>query len=94
MYGRNGFCFSQNFKRKEVTNKRYFTYLIAYIHNNAIHHGFAKNPEDWPCSSWHAYMQNRKTKIEKNTAMEWFGGKEGFLEIHQNSRPFDISFEF
>ncbi|HSY61275.1 MAG TPA: hypothetical protein VK796_05330, partial [Cytophaga sp.] len=40
MYNRKGSLFIPNFKRKEINNETYMTQLMAYIHNNPVHHGF------------------------------------------------------
>jgi putative transposase len=47
MYGRMGSLFIRPFKRKSVTDEVYFTQLIAYIHNNPVHHGICKDLLDW-----------------------------------------------
>ena len=49
-YQRTGALFESPFKRKLVVNDRYFTYLIAYIHQNPRKHGFVKDFRDWPYS--------------------------------------------
>lgn len=82
-YNRKGSLFIPNFKRKVIDSDEYFVRLIAYIHNNPIHHGFTKNLNDWPFSSWSAYMMKKNTKINMEEAMQWFGDKETFEAVHQ-----------
>lgn len=83
MYNRKGSLFIPNFNRKLIDSDEYFVRLIAYIHNNPVHHGFAKHPSDWPFSSWHAYLLNRLTRIKKDEAMQWFGDLNNFNEVHR-----------
>jgi REP element-mobilizing transposase RayT len=81
-FNRKGSLFISKFNRKYINTEAYFTRLIAYIHNNPIHHGFVKYLNDWPHSSWHAYLLNKNTKINKEEGLEWFGGKEAFEALH------------
>jgi putative transposase len=83
MYDRRGSLFERPFKRKIVSDENYFTQLIAYIHNNPVHHGFCKNLIDWPYSSFHAYLVDKPTKLNKKYLDEWFGNREALLEFHQ-----------
>lgn len=83
-YDRMGSLFKRAFRRKRINSDQYFSQLIIYIHNNPVHHGFVKNAIDWPYSSWHAYMTNKNTKINRDEGLQWFGGKEAFEKIHQD----------
>lgn len=78
LYSRKGSLFISNFNRKLIDSEEYFGTLIAYIHNNPIHHGFVKHPKYWLHSSWHAYLQEKKTKIKKEDGIEWFGNRSEF----------------
>ncbi len=82
-YNRKGSLFIPNFRRKQIDSDEYFVRLIAYIHNNPIHHGFTKNLDDWPFSSWHAYMVDKLTNVKKDDAMQWFGDRANFRSIHR-----------
>ncbi|WP_234572987.1 hypothetical protein [Rhodohalobacter sp. 614A] len=83
MYNRKGSLFIPNFNRKLIDSDEYFVRLIAYIHNNPIHHGFTSHPNQWPFSSWHAYVLNKLTRIKKEEALLWFGDVENFKTIHR-----------
>ena len=82
MYGRRGSLFMRPFKRKPVLDAPYLTQLIAYIHNNPVHHGFCKEILDWPHSSLHAYLMDKPTKLNKKYLEDWFGNKEGLMRFH------------
>lgn len=83
-YERMGSLFKPNFERKCVDNRKYFKHLIAYIHNNPIHHGFVKDYNDWLYSSWFAYLFDKRTKIKKMEGLNWFGSEDTFRKVHQN----------
>ncbi|MBL6447076.1 hypothetical protein JMN32_12205 [Fulvivirga sp. 29W222] len=89
-YSRKGSLFTPNFKRKPVESDSYFTALIAYIHNNPVHHGFVKNAEEWRHSSYHGYLLDKRTKIAREEGLQWFGGKEEFVTVHQQLKKQDV----
>jgi putative transposase len=93
MYDRRGSLFERPFKRKIVSDENYFTQLIAYIHNNPVHHGFCNNLVDWPHSSFHTYLMDKPTKLNKKYLDEWFGNREALLEFHQSVKLSNIDFE-
>jgi len=84
-YNRKGSLFIPNFNRKLIDSYKYFVQLIAYIHNNPIHHGFTEDINDWPFSSWHAYMLDKLTNIKREKAMDWFGNQSNFKAIHHQA---------
>ena len=83
MHNRKGSLFTPNFPRKAIEDETYFTAVIAYIHNNPVYHGFSEKIKDWPHSSWHAYLSDKPTNISREEVLEWFGGKEAFIDFHQ-----------
>ncbi|MEO9884684.1 MAG: hypothetical protein ABJR05_02565 [Balneola sp.] len=87
MYGRKGSLFIPNFNRKLIDSDEYFVRLIAYIHNNPVHHGFVQSPNEWAFSSWHAYLLDKNTQINKKEGFEWFGTKENFEAAHRELQP-------
>jgi REP element-mobilizing transposase RayT len=89
-YDRKGSLFMPNFERKHVDSNQYFTRLITYIHNNPVHHGFVNSPDDWTYSSWHAYLLDKSTRINKAEGLSWFGSKDIFIEIHQQLKAEEL----
>ena len=83
MYERKGTLFRERFRRKSVENDCYYTRLIGYIHNNPVHHGFVEYTQDWTWSSYHAYVSNKTTKLEKGEVLDWFGNQKEFVKYHQ-----------
>ena len=82
-YDRKGSLFNHRFKRKKVETTDYFIQLIKYIHLNPVHHGFVKHPSDWKFSSYHSFLDNKKTKIKRNEVLKWFDGTDNFRDLHQ-----------
>jgi hypothetical protein len=80
--GRTGSLFEHPFHRIEVTTDAYFTHLITYIHQNPQLHGFVGDFRDWPFSSYDAMLSDQTTRVQRDAALEWFGGRVGFLDCH------------
>jgi putative transposase len=100
LYKRTGSLFQPNFKRKEVSNPRYFAQLVLYIHNNPVKHGYVNNPVDWPYSSLHVFDDRRKpdeyrmlSNDNKEKVLNWFGGTSGFNSAHRQIPPLKSVFE-
>jgi len=62
MYNRKGSLFQRPFKQKPIDSEAYLKEVIFYIHHNPVHHGFTKQMEDWPYSSFPALLTNRLTR--------------------------------
>ncbi len=80
---RTGGLYEGRFGRKPVTTDRYFYNLITYIHRNPQKHGFVDDFRDWPYSSYHAILSDKPTRVERTAVLDWFGGGDNFIEIHQ-----------
>lgn len=87
-YGRTGALFQSTFKRKEIDNDYYFSWLIQYIHYNPIKATLCKNFEDWKYSSYNAIISKQPTKVAKEEVLAWFGDVEEFIRVH-NERIID-----
>jgi putative transposase len=83
MFDRKGALFLDYIKRKVVKNEAYFTKLIHYIHYNPVHHGFCKDLNDWVFTSYHSFLDNRVTPLEREYVLKWFGDKEKYTQFHQ-----------
>ena len=94
MYERRGSLFLDNIQRKKIENENYLTKLIHYIHYNPVHHGFVKEIEEWKHSSYHAFLSNKKTKLNRENVLEWFGGKNDFEKFHQWKPEMDFELHF
>ena len=84
VYERKGALFIDYLKRVEIDNDKYLCNLINYIHFNAVHHGFCRNPLDWKWTSLHAFLANKRTRIKVAEVLEKFGGFNDFKVAHAN----------
>ena len=89
-YNRHGALFERPFKRKGIENENYFQNLIAYIHNNPVHHTICEYPLQYPWSSYRTCLSNKPTKLKRKEVMELFGDIENFKYVHELKRN-DVS---
>ena len=82
VFERQGALFIDYLKRSEVMNEDCFRNLVNYIHFNAVHHGFCKNPLDWKWSSLHAFLTGKRSRIKRAETLNMFGGLEQFRAAH------------
>jgi hypothetical protein len=82
MYNRTGSLFEHPFHRIEVATDAYFVHLINYIHQNPQLHGFVDDFRAWPFSSYGTILSQRPTRVQRDSVLEWFGGRVGFLDCH------------
>jgi putative transposase len=72
-FNRHGGLFETPFDRIRITNEKYFTNLVHYIHNNPVHHGFCSFPADYPWSSYGSIISEKPTKLKRHKVLDWFG---------------------
>ena len=81
-YGRTGSLFQHPFGRVPITNERQFWNVIAYIHQNPQKHKFVEDFRDWKYSSYGILISDKPTKIQREIVLDWFGGKQPYLDLH------------
>lgn len=90
-YTRHGALFERPFRRKLINNESYFQNLIAYIHNNPVHHKICDHPIEYPWTSYLACLSDKPTKLKRNEVIEMFNDVDNFKYVHQlKSNPFSI----
>ncbi|MEW6404857.1 MAG: hypothetical protein AB1649_23930 [Chloroflexota bacterium] len=82
-YGRTGSLFEHPFRRVPITTDRQFWNVIAYIHQNPQKHKFVEDFRDWKWSSYGIILAEKPTKLKRDIVLDWFGGKESYLELHK-----------
>jgi len=92
-YNRMGSLFAPNVKRKVITNDRYFTELIVYIHNNPVHHGFVEDISHWVQSSYTRILEGNDPIVDEVEIIDWFGSKKAFVEAHKKTKGLMSVFE-
>jgi putative transposase len=86
VHNRAGRLFLYLFKRILVENEDYFACLINYIHRNPVHHGIVKNYDDWKYSSYHAYLSELPTHINRKEGLSLFSSLDDFIRFHQENK--------
>jgi len=82
-YGRTGSLFQHPFGRVMITSDRQFWNVIAYIHQNPQKHKFVADFRDWKYSSYGIILTEKKTSVNRNKVMEWFGNRDEYIELHK-----------
>jgi len=80
--GRTGSLFQQPFGRVRVDSERQFWNVIAYIHQNPQKHKFVDDFREWCWSSYRIMLSDKPTLLQRAEVLEWFGGKQQYLERH------------
>ena len=81
--GRTGSLFERPFHRIRIDTEQYFQNLVLYIHQNPAHHQFTDDFREYPWSSYQSIISVKPTKVDRETVLEWFDGKENFIETHR-----------
>ena len=66
-----------------VTSDRQFWNVIAYIHQNPQKHKFVDDFRDWKWSSYGVMLSEKPTKLNRSGVLDWFGGRDRYLELHK-----------
>ncbi|WP_395057471.1 transposase [Flavobacterium sp.] len=82
-YNRHGSLFERPFRRKEINHNKYFQNVIAYIHNNPVHHNICDHPLNYPWSSYITCLSDKPTKLKRKEVIEIFEDIENFKYVHE-----------
>jgi hypothetical protein len=82
-YGRTGSLFQHPFGRVIITNDRQFWSVVAYIHQNPQKHKFVNDFRNWKYSSYGAILSDQPTKLNRGVVLDWFGGRENYVKLHE-----------
>jgi len=95
-YNNKGNLFNQNFKGKELEDEDSLMRVLLYIHNNPVKHGFTQNISDWEYSSYHAYLNEDYTILERGALNGMFYNHDNFVLIHSRAGLLDsgLNLEF
>lgn len=82
-YRRTGSLIEKPFRRKEITSTDYLLETVCYIHLNPLKHGFAKNFEAYPYSSYSILSKgNDICWLNVREVYSWFGNRDNFISAH------------
>ena len=88
-FDRTGSLFQNPFGRIAVEYDSYAKRVTAYIHRNPQTHGLIDDFRKWSYSSYPALLAEGRTRLERETVLSWFGGRQGFEAYHRFDRPED-----
>lgn len=81
---RTGKLFELPFRRIEVGNDAYLSRLIYYIHANPQRHGLIDDFREYPHSSYHSHLSTKKTNLDRQSVLEWFGDQTAYRGFHNS----------
>ena len=79
---RHGSLIEHHFKRKEVTNVRYFANLVFHIHANPQLHGICDDFRQYPWSSYDRIISGKPSKLKREAVLAWFNNADNFIAYH------------
>ena len=82
-YNRHGALFERPFRRKQINFDNYLQNVIAYIHNNPVHHKICQHPIQYPWSSYTTCLSDKPTKLQRNDVITIFNDIENFKFVHE-----------
>ncbi|MHA8053045.1 transposase [Aquirufa sp. Wall-65K1] len=80
---RTGGLFENPFRRIAVEDEIYFNQLIKYLHFNPENHGIVHDFKQYKNSSFYDIATMKKSFIDKESVLEYFGGIDEFLQFHE-----------
>jgi len=81
-YNRTGSLFQEHFHRNRINDDDFFRQVVAYIHLNPVKHGFIENFRNYPHSSYSAFLSERKSFVDKDFVLNFFGTLNDFEAWH------------
>lgn len=81
-YDRVGSLFQGRYKVSQITSDSYFTRIITYIHQNPLSLPAIEKLEDYKYSSYHEYLTNVPSCLNKEVVIDWFGNLKQFIIGH------------
>lgn len=85
-FNRTGALFEKPFERKQITSERYLQNVIYYIHNNPVQHGFVKQMNLYPWTSFETIISDKPTKLKRQEVIEYYGDVENFIDYHNTTQ--------
>lgn len=89
-YNTRGALFERPFRRKRIDSPEYLKNVVAYIHNNPVHHGFCSHPIEYAWSSYNTCLSEKQTRLHRTELLTWFGNRENFQAEHQSAPKLNL----
>jgi REP element-mobilizing transposase RayT len=87
-FNRKGSLFMDYLRRVEISSDAHLTAAIFYVHKIPVHHGLVKDINFWAWSSYQECISENPGLNSRKEVLDWFGGREGFLEFHSQGIEF------
>lgn len=81
--GRSGSLFVNPFRRVRIVDEQHLYQLVIYIHANVLKHGIYKEFKSYKWSSYQTILSEKKTILQREEILDFFGGKDSFTKQHQ-----------
>lgn len=82
-YKRTGSLFEHTLRRILIDNEGYLLNVVRYIHHNPVKHRIVKQTTDYVWTSYHSFMSQRQTKLQRDKTLFWFKGLDQFTSYHE-----------
>ncbi len=79
----SGTLFAETFHRTPITDEGEVAKTIVYIHREPQRYAWADDFRAWRFSSYRTILSTQKTVLKRERALDFFEGKDNFLEWHQ-----------
>lgn len=92
-YNRTGSLFRKNFRRIEITSRKYLRNIIVYIHRNPQKHGYKIDFRNYPWSTYNKFFEDELlNRCLGSDLLSIFGDKFNYVNMHlQKSDLYDIN---
>ena len=91
-YDRTGSLFQERFGRKYISDEKYFTEVILYIHINSQKHGITGDFTNYPYSSYQSLLSDKPTLLQRKKVIDWFGDKNKFIDFHKSNMEIRLEY--
>lgn len=93
-FNRTGGLFEEPFRRNEIFDDTELCWLIRFIHSNPKIHHHLEDFTRYPHSSFSSLISTNETILNRALVLSAFGGRDQFLDFHQQPIPFDVLHRF
>jgi REP element-mobilizing transposase RayT len=95
-YLRSGSLVANRYKSECVEDDRYLFAVIRYIHQNPLVAGISTSLDEYPWSSYHAYISDKTALVDTSYILKTFAADKtkaikGFIDFHSDIKDFKHS---
>ncbi len=86
-FNRTGGLFQSPFRRSMIQDESHLQQAIIYVHANTQRHSLIRDFRNHKFSSYHEIVLGKSSLVNVSRVLEFLGGKEKFIELHENYKP-------